>query len=90
MNILFISIGYAIIVGIVIFSLIRKIILQEQLKKYEKIRYILIHKLGVIKAESFSYGKLAKIYSKLKKRKDEFKENPLILYDIISNIEKNF
>jgi len=90
MNIFIISIITVSVISMILFSVIRRILLLEQIKKYEKIRYILIHKLGIIKAESFSYIKLERIYTKLKDRKEEFKENPHILYDIISNTDDDF
>lgn len=46
-----------------------------------------MYKLGVIKAEEFSYVRLEKIYSRLKKTKEEFRKNPHMLYDIITETE---
>lgn len=76
-----------ILIGIVVFKIIRQYLLIERINRYENLRHILIYNLGIIKAEKFSYVRLEKIYSQLKKTKEEFRKNPHMLYDIITETE---
>jgi len=87
MNIASIFLAVIIIIGIIAFKIIRKFLLLERINKYENLRKILIYKMGVIKAESFSYVRLAKIYSRINKAKEELRQNPHMIYDIIKDTE---
>ena len=87
MNIIYIFIILFIIISIIAFKVIRKYLLLERISRYENLRNILMYKLGVIKAESFSYVRLEKIYSRFKKSKGEFRTNPHMMYDIITETE---
>jgi len=87
MNIIYIFIILFIIVSIIAFKVIRKYLLLERISRYENLRNILMYKLGVIKADSFSYVRLEKIYSRINKAKSEFKSNPHMVYEIITETE---
>ena len=87
MNIGWVLLIVLLLIGIVVFKIIRQYLLIERINRYENLRHALVYKLGVIKAEKFSYVRLEKIHSRLKKTKEEFKKNPHMLYNIITETE---
>ena len=85
-------IGLTILILIIVISMWWYNILQQEKmislsKKYEFIRGILISQYGIIKAESFSYERLERIAEEAERNKERLKNNPLMMYEIISRTE---
>jgi hypothetical protein len=79
---------------VVSITVILKIIVRYRLLKlihrYERLREILIYDLGIIKAESFDYPRLERIYNLMVKDKEGCVKNPVTLYTIVSKTERDF
>ena len=64
-----------------------KIAKKLTIQRYERLREILVSELGIVKAADFSYERLEKIFAEVKKHKEEFRENPLLMYEFVTRTE---
>ncbi len=80
---------FLLLVAIVVLLLIRRKIIVERLR-CNALRMALVENAGIIKAMDFTPSRLRKILREIESDPEGLKNNPHLIYDIVSRTETNY